>query len=428
MKKVLILTVTAGNGHNACAQVMKNKLEKMGDCEVKVIDYLKSFSNRPSVWVVDKGYNIAVSKFRHVYNFFYNYFLGLDPDKRFHCPAQGVARSGMSGLLREIYTFQPDVIYCTHFYPAMAITNLRLAYDIPAKVVVASLDYVNSPFWEACIGVDFLTLPNQDFAPDCERRGFLPVQLLPYGIPIDEKFFCQIDKAQARQMVGLKDDVFTILVMFGGGSWSGGYKNFCDLIKACKGRNVQIIVINGKDHRAFKKVAKKHIPQGISVLNVGFTKDVEKYMAASDVLVSKAGGALSTEAISMGLPLLVTRKVPGQEIYNFKYLRDKGVASSFKNAKQLRKLLDDLIDDSEKLLCGREKCAALQRNATAQLSQLLLSQPQATYPENCLQTDFAKVKKNVRKAVRRIDELEKINHKTIKREQNYIQEKGERKI
>ena len=164
------------------------------------------------------------------------------------------------------------------------------------------------------------------------------------------------------------------------------------------------------------------------MLNVGFTKDVEKYMAASDVLVSKAGGALSTEAISMGLPLLVTRKVPGQEIYNFKYLRDKGVASSFKNAKQLRKLLDDLIDDSEKLLGGREKCAALQRNATAQLSQLLLSQPQATYPENCLQTDFAKVKKNVRKAVRRIDELEKINHKTIKREQNYIQEKGERKI
>ena len=42
MKKVLILTVTAGNGHNACAKGMKRKLESTGDCEVKIIDVLKS--------------------------------------------------------------------------------------------------------------------------------------------------------------------------------------------------------------------------------------------------------------------------------------------------------------------------------------------------------------------------------------------------
>ena len=42
MKKVLILTVTAGNGHNACAKGMKRKLESTGDCEVKIIDLLKT--------------------------------------------------------------------------------------------------------------------------------------------------------------------------------------------------------------------------------------------------------------------------------------------------------------------------------------------------------------------------------------------------
>ena len=37
MSKILILSVTAGNGHNACAAGMKNKLEEKG-AEVRVID------------------------------------------------------------------------------------------------------------------------------------------------------------------------------------------------------------------------------------------------------------------------------------------------------------------------------------------------------------------------------------------------------
>ena len=49
MKKVLILTVTAGNGHNACAMGMKRKLESIGEVEVKVVDLLKSFSTKLNV-------------------------------------------------------------------------------------------------------------------------------------------------------------------------------------------------------------------------------------------------------------------------------------------------------------------------------------------------------------------------------------------
>ena len=46
MKKILILSVTAGNGHNACARCMKNKLEEIAgeEVEVKVVDLLKTFS------------------------------------------------------------------------------------------------------------------------------------------------------------------------------------------------------------------------------------------------------------------------------------------------------------------------------------------------------------------------------------------------
>ena len=72
MKKVLILTVTAGNGHNACSAAMKKKLEELGEVEVKIVDLLKTFSTKLNVWVADGGYNIAVSKLSKLYNAFFD--------------------------------------------------------------------------------------------------------------------------------------------------------------------------------------------------------------------------------------------------------------------------------------------------------------------------------------------------------------------
>ena len=143
MKKVLILTVTAGNGHNACAKAMKQKLEQEEGVEVKIVDLLKSYSSSFDIWMADKGYNIAIGKFRHIYNLFYNYYYNQSPSKRYRCKAQASAMSTVCGLLREIYTYQPDVIYCVHFYGAIALTDLKLAYNVPCKTIVANLDYVN---------------------------------------------------------------------------------------------------------------------------------------------------------------------------------------------------------------------------------------------------------------------------------------------
>ena len=54
MKKILILSVTAGNGHNACAKGMKEKLESFPDTEVKIVDLLKAFSTLLLVFVLWK--------------------------------------------------------------------------------------------------------------------------------------------------------------------------------------------------------------------------------------------------------------------------------------------------------------------------------------------------------------------------------------
>ena len=199
MKKVLILTVTAGNGHNACSAAMKKKLEELGGMEVKIVDLLKAYSTKLNVWVADGGYNLAVSKLPKIYDAFFNKYLNAPPKKRYSSPSQGVALSCVEGLLKEILEFQPDVIYASHFYGAMAITDLKLAYNLPFVSFSAALDYVLTPFWESGVGVDYFVIPNDDFIDYSLYKGYRREQLLPIGLPVNGRTLEVMDKAKARE-------------------------------------------------------------------------------------------------------------------------------------------------------------------------------------------------------------------------------------
>ncbi len=252
-KRILILSITAGNGHNACANSMKRKLESLDDAEVKIVDLLKSFSTKLNVWVSDKGYSLSVGKLLPLYNAFYNHYKKAAPEKRYSCSSQKTVVSTLNGLMKEIMDFKPDVIYSTHFYGAIAVTDLQLVYKLPCTTIVSNLDYVNSPFWEAGIGVDYFAIPNEDFIEECIYEGYSREQLLPIGLPVDERTLERLDKSEARKKLGLEDGVFTVMVMFGGGHWNGGFKIFNELVTALKGRKAQIIMVNGRNEESYKK-------------------------------------------------------------------------------------------------------------------------------------------------------------------------------
>ena len=411
MKKILILTVTAGNGHNACAKGMLNKLKEMeGDnIEVKIIDLLKTYSSKLNVWTADKGYSLAMQLLPSIYDKFYNLYKRKPAYKRYSCAGQGIALSTMAGLYKEINEFKPDVIYSTHFYGAIALTDLRLVYEVPCKVIVSNLDYVNSPFWEACVGVDCFAIPNEDFIGECEEEGFKREQLYPLGLPVREQFIKDTKKEDARKELGLENDIFTVMVIFGGGHWGGGLKIFKMLASAYKNEKIQIIMINGRNKASYDTIEKMKLPENIKVVNVGFTDKVDLYMSAADATVTKLGGTSATEMINKLRPMVVTKKVYGQERHNLTYLTKKGITSSFKNKKELKKVLDKLRDDKEYYQSVVENEAKLRTNGIDNVAKLILNQPNAVYNDEYIKNiDYSKVLKNVKKA------LKQANKQTIK--------------
>ena len=400
MKKILILTVTAGNGHNACAKAMKEKLEnEYKDVEVKIIDLLKEYSSSLKIWTVDKGYSIAIGRLRHLYHWFYEYYISRNPSRRYKCATQNIAMSVVKGLYKEINEFKPDVVYSTHFYGGMALTNLRLQYNVPCKVIVTNLDYVNSPFWEACIGVDYFIIPNDDFIKPTLQLGFKENQLKSFGLPVNEKFYKEIDKKTARQELNLDPNTFTIMIMYGGGQWGGGFSIFKKVLSCFKEEKVQIVMINGHNKKDYEKISKMQFPSNIKVINVGFTNKVDLYMSASDVIINKSGGASTAETINKKLPAIITPKVSGQEKHNLSYLLKKGIVKTYKNQKSLKEILFSLMENKENYNKMVDNICKLRINSIDELARFIMQQPSANYDENYIKNiDYKKIKKNVYKA------------------------------
>lgn len=408
MKKVLILTVTAGNGHNACARAMKNRLEQSGDVEVRIVDILKSYSTPLNVWVADGGYCLAVSKLPRIYNAFYKMYRAADPLKRYSCAPQKTVLSTVEGLLKEILGFQPDVIYGTHFYSSIAITNLKLLYDLPCKSVVTVLDYIDSPFWEAGIGIDNLVIPNEDFIETFTANGFKREQLLPLGMPVDGRSLHPTEKSEAREKLGLKQDVFTILVTFGGGHWSGEYKIIKNAVKTLKDKNVQIIAINGRNKDSYKKINRLKKHSGVNILNVGFTNDVPLHLSAADLAIGKCGGPSTTEILNAGIPMFVSEYLPAQEQFNLAYIKKKGAALSYKNKKDFKDKLLFLLDNPEVLQGLKAASKALRNNAIDELAKFISKQPEADYTQLLNENiDVKQVKKRVKHALKKADKAER---------------------
>lgn len=416
MKKVLILTVTAGGGHNSAARAMKACLENEG-YEVLTVDIYKEFASRFNRWLVDTGYNVAVSRFLRLYNAFYERYRRYPVHKALVSPAHNPIKRVYGGLLKIIYEFRPDVIYATSYHSAIAVADLKRAYPIPAKVVTCMLDYVVSPFWEsAADGVDKICLADKSFYDEIIFKGYNFLQTAVTGIPVKTG---GKDKRSAREELGFKDDRFTVLIMFGGGYWGSAYPVFKAVAKGVK-KPVRIIVVNGHDEKGRRKIAgaAKSLGGNTEVINLGYCGNVPTLMSASDILVGKSGGLTVTESVNCRLPLISTAKLAAQEYHNSEYLIKRGAAEKYKNRKELVRLLNEYIDDPDKAEQVRLRLGELNTDGLQRVAGIIEKFPAADYGGVDTEVDFSTVNGRVKRERKKAYRHAKILYAYEKRHYN----------
>lgn len=343
--KVLILSSSAGNGHNSTANKIKNKLiERNADCQIEIIDVYKSFDSKFKSWAMSDGYLLACNHFVKIYNHFFKKSEKNDFSTKDTNSANSDTFSFLTGLLNKIYEYKPDLIISTYIFCTVGLYNLKRHYNIPAKIFCMTLDYGISPYWESANCVDKMFLTDEYMVKPFIEKGYTKKQLVVSGIPVGDQFSQEIDKTAARKKLDLDKSLPTVLVM------KSGFFGIKDktLIKEFEKVKTphQIIFVNGRNVNAERRLAKLIAKQKTihKYVNLGFTNQVDIYMSASDFVLSKGGGLTLTECLNKNCPALIISNLPQQEIYNKKYMVEHKCAVDINKKYKISTAINDIAE------------------------------------------------------------------------------------
>jgi len=320
--KVLILSVTAGQGHNSTAKAMSDYFKTI-NAESEVFDTYQHISSILAA-MIDKGYNVSINSMSKLYSGLYHRWETRKKEKNYD--KNSPMRAFHSILSRKIYAYIkeycPDTVVCTHPLPGMIMDILKKKNLVSVPVYCILTDFVFLPYWEEARNTDYIVTATELLNLQALKKGFKRAQILPFGIPINPKFAKSENKQKTRKIIGLDPNKFTVLLMGGG----VGYGNMFETLKKIDALNIecQIIVVCGTNEKVKAQIdAEKTKKQ---VLCLGFVNNVDQLMDASDCIITKPGGITTSEALAKNLPIIIVNPVPGQEERNAEFLLNTGVA------------------------------------------------------------------------------------------------------
>jgi hypothetical protein len=169
---------------------------------------------------------------------------------------------------------------------------------------------------------------------------------LTSGMILKPKFYekTTVDRAAERKKLGLDPDSPTGIVLFGG----HGSEVMVDITRQLNesGSGVQLILICGHNQRLAANL-KKLLTRKPNLV-IGFTQNVECYMALADFFIGKPGPGSISEALQFHLPMIVecnSRTLP-QERYNAEWVTEKGYGIVVPSFKKIAPAVERLLESA----------------------------------------------------------------------------------
>jgi len=168
-----------------------------------------------------------------------------------------------------------------------------------------------------------------------------------------------------RESIGLDDATMTLLISFGGYGSSVASEILDHLNVASV--PTQAIVLCGRNDKLLASLTGR---PGCHA--VGFTDRVADYMRIADVFVGKPGPGSISEALHIGLPVIVESngRTLVQERYNVTWVEEQGVGIGLKRFSEIDKALAYLGSDGT-LNAYRTRALALRNRAVFQVPAIL---------------------------------------------------------
>ena len=178
----------------------------------------------------------------------------------------------------------------------------------------------------------------------------------------------EIDRAAERARLGLRPDLPTGLVMFGG----HGSRKMLTIARrvAAAGLRTQLIFVCGHNDRLREQIAALELPFPHHI--EGFTPEIAHFMSLADYFVGKPGPGSISEALVMRLPVIVERNswTMVQERFNTEWIARNRIGVVLHSFAEIATAIVPMLD-AERLAQFRERAGALNNRAIFEIPAVL---------------------------------------------------------
>lgn len=338
LKRVLILSASYGEGHHQASNAIKDAFLSISpEMEVRIIDFMRM--THPVLDSVAKYAYLKSIRFApSLYGLFYRRTSAISPKS----PIQKkLNKLGIDELHAYIQDFKPDIVISTFPTPSgvMSVLKEKGLTDVSLSTVIT--DHAVHSQWIHPY-TDLYFVGSDHVKQGMMKRGIPEHKITVTGIPIRSVFSHPMNQLEARQQLKLSSELPVLLIMGGAYGVIGDITQICEELFQSEIQS-QIVVICGRNEKLKSQIDElaKHSRHPVQVY--GFVQNVHTFMAAADLMLTKAGGLTISESLAMELPMLLYRPIPGQEQQNADFLVESKVAVLAKTRRQVFEYLASLL-------------------------------------------------------------------------------------
>lgn len=343
-QKVLIISASAGSGHIRAGEALKNNLKKYrGDeFEVEHIDVIDHVS-LPMKAAVLNTHTLLINKMPKLWGFIYETSNNPNVKEAYNTVTNKLKKINSAPLYEHIKECGPDHIVCTHFLPPEILANTPNKYKINVEISVLVTDYGIHELWLS-EKVDKFFVGSRKMKWEMIKKGIKQNKIENIKIPVDPTFeeIKKEKKKNVKKELGLNSKKPTILIL-SGGQGQGEIKEAVRQVVQIE-RDLSLVAITGKNKKLKSKLEKISTNKDYKV--IGWTDEIEKYIKAADVVISKPGGMTTTECAYMNTPIITVNPIPGQEEANAQYILENNLGFIAKSENEIEFYIQKIFDSN----------------------------------------------------------------------------------
>ena len=367
-KRIILMYISEVSGHRSATMAIEKAIKQLyPDSQILNINAF-NYTNPISEKVINRIYMEVIKRTPRIWDYLYDnpsVVKGLENIK------QHIHKSNSPKLKKLFDKFNPDLVVCTQAFPCGMVADFKKTYGVNLPLVAVLTDFIPHSFW-VYDEVDYYITPSEEVSARLEKKGVKPFKIKSYGIPFDHEFNQKLNNEDIFFKLKLNPDKPVVLIM-GGGQGLGPIKTIVKSLEKSQ-YDIQELIVAGTNKKLFRSLKRKikHYKKNIHLF--GFIQNIHELMHISKVIISKPGGVTTAEVLSMGLPMVIVKPIPGQEINNTNFLTQKQAAVKVDKTKEVYQVIDDLLGNKVKL--ERLRAAGLKiakPGASMDIAKLLLS-------------------------------------------------------